>query len=254
MATYNTTVISANAFKNNTLMKTAIAKSILSVQESAFEGCTSLTDVTLSNCTTIEDHAFENCTALKDVKGIDNVKKIGNFAFAQDNILSAYDFSECSSIGYGAFATRSGFTRLTATIDSIKKEYMNFPKCKEIGDYAFFMSTYDYDNNQKNYFSKNTSLDFPECEKIGDSAFEQEFYCYYTKTSCFKNISSLNFPKCKDIGKAAFAQGKNHNGNTQGSWAGAGHLNSFFYNIKSLSKESNIKIKHVMSCVNSMLC
>ena len=234
MATYNTTVISANAFKNNTLMKTAVAKSILSVQESAFEGCTSLTDVTLSNCTTIEDHAFQNCTALKDVKGIDNVKKIGNFAFAQDNILSAYDFPECSSIGYGAFATKSNFTRLTATIGSIKKEYMNFPKCKEIGDYAFFMSTYDNYANQKGYFSGNTSLDFPECEKIGNSAFEQAFYYKYNKTSCFKNISSLNFPKCKDIGKAAFAQGKDHNRNTQGSWTGAHHINSFFYNISSL--------------------
>lgn len=235
MATYNTTVISANAFKNNTLMKTAVAKSILSVQESAFEGCTSLADVTLNNCTTIEDHAFENCVALKDVKGVDNVKKIGNFAFAQDNILSAYDFPECSSIGYGAFATRSNFTRLNATIDSIKKEYMNFPKCKEIGDYAFFMSTHDNDHNQKDYFGGNTSLDFPECEKIGDSAFEQEFdYYWSTMTSCFKNISSLNFPKCKEIGKAAFAQGKNHNGSSSGSWNGTHHQNSFFYNISSL--------------------
>ena len=61
--------IGDNAFKGTGITKIVIPKSVVSIGESAFEGCTKLTTVTLSDyIKTIGRAAFKNCSKLTQMK------------------------------------------------------------------------------------------------------------------------------------------------------------------------------------------
>jgi hypothetical protein len=81
--TYNVTSIEANAFKNNTVVKSVkIPSSVTTIGNNAFSGCKALKKVTIgANVTLIGNNAFAGCTSLKSVVIGKKVKEIGKKAF-----------------------------------------------------------------------------------------------------------------------------------------------------------------------------
>ena len=81
--TCKVTEISANAFKNNAVLKTVIAgKNVKTIGVNAFYGCKNLTKVSGGAAlVTICDRAFSNCAALQGIVLPSTVKEIGKQAF-----------------------------------------------------------------------------------------------------------------------------------------------------------------------------
>lgn len=81
-------VIGKNAFKGCiSVEKVTIPKSVLTVSDSAFEGCSRLTDVTIA-AKTISTKAFAECTNLKTVEMEEGVTTIQGMAFANTPITT----------------------------------------------------------------------------------------------------------------------------------------------------------------------
>ena len=76
-----------------------------SINDSAFEGCTSLSSVTIPDgVTAIENYTFCGCTGLKSVTIPDSVKNIGGYAFEDCASLTELTISaELTDIGARAF-------------------------------------------------------------------------------------------------------------------------------------------------------
>lgn len=80
---YNVTAIAKNAFKNNkNIKRIVISKTIKTIGDNAFYGCSKLAAVTMgANVETIGKSAFMNCILLKKIVIPKKVKKIGSKAF-----------------------------------------------------------------------------------------------------------------------------------------------------------------------------
>ncbi len=107
------TGIGASAFEDCTsLTDVTIPEGVTSIGASAFEGCTSLTSVTIPDgVTTIEDFTFLSCAALENVTIPEGVTSIGASAFEECTSLAKvsvpksvtsideYAFCDCTSLG-----------------------------------------------------------------------------------------------------------------------------------------------------------
>ena len=91
------------------------------------EGCAKLTQIDLNKVKEIGISAFAGCTALKTVTGIENVTKIGSYAFENCTALTALDLSSAVEIHACAFQMSSALAEVTLG-----------DKLEGIGDYAFF--------------------------------------------------------------------------------------------------------------------
>ena len=129
--------------ETNTLIvgckNSVIPNSVTSIGDSAFEGCTGLTELTLpKSVTSIGDFAFLGCRGLTELTLPNSVTSIGNYAFSDCSGLTEltlpnslteigkYAFSGCSglteltlpnsvtSIGDGAFGDCSGLSKITS--------------------------------------------------------------------------------------------------------------------------------------------
>ena len=70
--------------ENKKSIKTACIESgVMSISDSAFRGCSSLTSVMIPNSvTSIDSFAFYDCTSLANITVPDSVTRIGNYAFS----------------------------------------------------------------------------------------------------------------------------------------------------------------------------
>lgn len=85
---YNIEGIDANAFKNNTILKTVkFPASIVGIGESAFEGCTNLTAVGFLTTKPLQigNYAFKGCTQLANIAIPSRTASIGTNAFLNCN-------------------------------------------------------------------------------------------------------------------------------------------------------------------------
>ncbi len=83
----------------------SIPDSVTSIEDGAFEWCTSLTSVTIPNSvTSIGVYAFWGCNSLTSIKIPDGVTSIGERAFWYCGLTSITIPESVTSIGYGAFA------------------------------------------------------------------------------------------------------------------------------------------------------
>jgi len=88
-----------------------LGKTITSIQDNAFFGCTNLSDITIPNVNSIGRWAFANCTSLRSVSIPDSVKSIGDSAFQWCTGLTSVTIGNgVTRIGVWAFA---GCTSLT---------------------------------------------------------------------------------------------------------------------------------------------
>ena len=88
--TYKITAVAANAFYNDTSLKTlTIGSNVSSIGNNAFYGCTSLTKVSGgANVKTIGANAFAKCTKLSSFTITStSLSKIGTYAFNKDSKL-----------------------------------------------------------------------------------------------------------------------------------------------------------------------
>lgn len=90
---------------------------MLSIDASAFEECSVLTDVTLpKSLTAIGDSAFEGCVDLSSVVLPEGVTSIADWAFAGCSALSSVTVpASVTSIGFDAFGE---FPLLSLTVES----------------------------------------------------------------------------------------------------------------------------------------
>ena len=111
---------------------------VISIGESAFKGCTSLTSVTIGNSvTSIGRCAFDDCTSLTSITIPNSVTSIGNSAFYNCTSLTNITIpGSVTSIGDFAFYNCTSLTNVTIP-DSITS----------IGDYAFYNTAYYNDKS-----------------------------------------------------------------------------------------------------------
>ena len=115
-STANPLSCAKNLYLNNELItELTIPKSVTSIGESAFFGCSGLTSITIPNSvTSIGSQAFEHCSGLTSIEIPNSVTNIGDHAFC-----GCYGFTSITipnsvtSIKYAAFYECTGLTSIT---------------------------------------------------------------------------------------------------------------------------------------------
>ena len=124
-----TRFIGDSAFNGcSSLTNVTIPDGVPTIGYGAFSDCSSLTSVTIpDSVTTIGDHAFDCCSSLTSVTIPDSVTEIGSYAFSGCRSLTSVTIPESvTEIGYQAFYGCSSLTSVTIP-DSVTS----------IGDEAF---------------------------------------------------------------------------------------------------------------------
>ena len=168
--------IGTNAFRNCPKLKTvSIADDITSVDEKAFENCSSLDLLNSHINGPIGKYAFHNCYHFKHASGA--ITSIGEYAFANCTRLDYVSFESCTTIGAHAF---EGCTKMYAE---------EMKECTSIGEAAF--------KNCENL----GGIKALKCKTIGKNAFEN---CQLSAVELGSAIQS--------IGNYAFDYGIRDNG------------------------------------------
>ncbi len=139
-------------FRSLRIKTVTIGDGITSIGNSAFQGCSGLTELTLPNSiTSIWEGAFCGCSGLTEQTLPNSVKNIGNSAFEGCSGLTELTLpSSVTSIGESAFQGCSGLTKLTLPNSVTSIGESAFRGCRglteltlpnsitSIGDYAFY--------------------------------------------------------------------------------------------------------------------
>ena len=171
----NITSIDDNAFQNCTsLTNITLPNTLTTINNNAFFNCTSLTSITLQNgLQTIGIGAFENCTKLTSINIPSTVTTINNFAFFDCTSLTSINIpSTVTTINNNTFENCTSLTNITLPNG-----------LQTIGQSAFFNCT------------SLTSITLPNgLQTIGQSAF---FNC--------TNLTSITLKNgLQTIGQSAF--------------------------------------------------
>ena len=121
------TEINNNTFKGCSKLKTINnTQSVTSIKDSAFQNCTSLTNITFEGAESINATAFSGCTSLEKVE-LKSAKSIGDNAFNGCIALNTIDLRSVKSqkIGKDAF---TGCTALTTVFISSTKNDSKYVK------------------------------------------------------------------------------------------------------------------------------
>lgn len=166
-----------------------LSAKMLTIKESAFEGCSSLENLEFlknSSVTSIEKRAFANCANLKNVEVISQIVSYGTGVFSGSNVenMTIYNMFYDSSCADFSFSTRFG--NLSSTLKSVTFAGTNITKI--------------YKNYFKNYTALETVIMNNQIEEIGNNAFDG---CSNLKNITFStalygdklNISTLSSTK-----------------------------------------------------------
>ena len=139
---YNCSVVSIedNAFDGcSSLTSVEIPNSVTSIGNSAFYGCSSLTSVEIPNSvTSIGDYAFEDCSSLTSVEIPNSVTSIGNSAFLGCSSLTSVEIpNSLTTISYSMFGgcTKLSFVRVPASVHWISSSA--FENCTSLSVVLF---------------------------------------------------------------------------------------------------------------------
>ena len=121
-------------FKDYEIRKATVKYGITSIGESAFLGCSGLTELTLPNSvTSIGDGAFRGCTGLTELTLPNSVTSIGDCAFYGCSGLTELTLPDSvASIGDFAFSDCSGLEKIT--VESGNSCYDSRDNCNSIID------------------------------------------------------------------------------------------------------------------------
>ena len=162
------------------------------IDNGAFSRQTTITSVKFgSDCISIGESAFEYCVSLSEINDNNIIESIGSKAFAKTNISSA-TFNSLNTIHSNAFQSCSNLS------------YISIPNCSIIGEGAF--SECINLNTVKSGEIKTTvsSYAFYGCSNLNNITFE---YFDSIGSSAFQNCTNLekaNLTQCKKIDSYAF--------------------------------------------------
>ena len=198
-----------------------IPKSVTSIGNSAFYGCTSLTSVSIpDSVTSIGDDAFARCKSLRSVEISNALTSIGKYAFyACDSLASIEIPASVTSIGKYAFYACDSLAsiEIPASVTSIGN--YAFRGCSSLASIMVDTNNQYYQSVKGNLYTKDgktlvqysigkdatsfTIPDFVEC--IGDGAFAG---CYsLTSITISASVTSIGynaFSGCRNIETAIF--------------------------------------------------
>jgi hypothetical protein len=136
-------------FRDCPSLETVQVKNVSVVNESVFEGCSSLTSFTLTaNATTIGKNAFAKCTSLTHIDIPGTVTTIGEGAFYRSGLKTVNIAEGVTTLGKNAFK-ESALTTVTipSTVTTINEgAFINCPNLTEIlvamGNTSFYSGDY----------------------------------------------------------------------------------------------------------------
>ena len=269
------TIIGSNAFVNTDVKKISLPSSLNYISEGAFKDCTNLSDVSMAkdesgtvatcNISSINRTAFEGCTKITDKNQLGNFKLSdykGNTKTVNSNIQPSSEEIISGDFKYKTYSNKAVITGIsesgkTKSTIKIPEEIDGMP-VYAIGDKAFYGNKsidsitisnnvevigksafegcklrYAYINNANNLREiqdkafKDSGLEsiafptsiyrindevFANCKSLGSVSFNNSTSLYYIGNRAFENckyISSINLSKCKslgDIGNEAFIE------------------------------------------------
>ena len=157
--------------------KYSIPKGVMSIDDSALSGCSSLTSVTIPNSvTSIGDSAFRDCSSLTSVTIPDSVLSIGDMVFYECSSLTNVTIPKgVTSIGVYAFSDCYSLTNVTIP-DSVTSIGIHaFSGCFSLTNVTIPDSVTSIGACAFSWCSSLTSATIPDSvTSIGDEAFE---YC-----------------------------------------------------------------------------
>ena len=172
--TYTVVGIGNGAFGSTIVRSLSLPASITSVDDYAFAGCTSLTDISMPGVTTIGNYSFYLCNVLVDVEA-PVLQTMGTRAFGGTTLLTTLELNTVIRIGTYAFEN-SGLTSIEMSAVEI------------IDPYAFKITT------SSPVGAGLTTVIAPELVTIGTDAFAGS------------PLENIQIPKVVTIGPTAFAR------------------------------------------------
>lgn len=177
------------------------AENIISVGESAFSKCESLTSIDLSHCTRVDLEAFYYCVKLARIELL-RCEYIGNHAFFECNSLHDLCLRMCS-IGFGAFSgsfiqgAKLGLQRCSIHRDSFSHThigtlYIENSTVSNIGTFQAcrHLTSVVWRNTAPEYATLHiTSLCFAGCLALQKVVIQAEVITL--EPECFKVCSAL---------------------------------------------------------------
>ena len=156
------------------LTSITIPNNVTSIKSYAFSGCSSLTSVTIpEDVTSIENSVFSDCSGLTSVTIPNNVTSIGNSAFSDCRNLTSVMIPEgVTSIGDSAFYGCSHLRNVTIPKDVTNIGNSVFFRCSNLRSITIPKGVTSIGEKAFQYCDSLTSMTIPEgVTSIGDSAF-----------------------------------------------------------------------------------
>ena len=190
---------------------------VTSIDNGAFYGCSSLTEVSFPNAKSTGNQAFQYCSNLIEITDASFPKAtyIDSSSFSSCSSLTKVSFPKATGMKFGAFSGCSSLTEVSIPLaTSIGQSAfsgcsslisVSFPKATDISSYAFSscssLTSVSFSNNVDGiwektfqYCSSLPNVSFPKVKSIGRYAFD----------SC-SSLTEVSFPKATDIGSNAFS-------------------------------------------------
>lgn len=178
---YNSPIVFSNLFNGKKLLKVTLGEDVETIQDAAFEKCSSLAEVvTGDKITSIGNSAFSGCSNLANFEWSASLESIGDYAFANGNKLTVVELpSSVTNLGVRAFSECKLLQKVTLS-DNIEeiKEY-TFYKCTALEDVHF-----------------PTAL-----KKVGQFAFEYSGLKSAVLPEQLTQIESAAFKNCSSLEK-----------------------------------------------------
>ena len=172
------TSIGDSAFSGcSSLTSIEIQEGVTSIGASAFNGCSSLTSIEiLDSVTSIKDFAFNGCSSLTSIVIPEGVTSIESYAFAYCSSLTSIVIPEgVTSIGEGAFSGCSSLTSIVIPEGVTSIENWVFKDCSSLTSIEIPEKVISIRWGAFYGCSSLTSIEIPDSvTSIGDYAFE---YC-----------------------------------------------------------------------------
>ena len=200
MKNYNYYNNPSPAFKNSNVKKVVIEDGVTSIENSAFDSCSSLTSITIpDSVTSIGNSAFNNCSSLTSITIPDGVTSIGNSAFFGCSSLTSVTIPDSvTSIGNVAFCNCSSLTSITISDSVTSIEESTFYGCSSLTSITIPSSVTSIGDHAFCNCSSLTSITISDSvTSIGNDAF---YGCSNLKTISLSCKSSL---KKSDFGEQA---------------------------------------------------